>query len=130
MDSSRDSLIGYRNMKGNVAALKSQDNGLTVYVLRYYYQYDEARLPVCTLPVNGCLHVANDLRMSGPAWVHWTFYVERYCLFLKTGLRSRRNPWTGLSRVILFSSYLSQLSVKFDLSDELESFSMRCGQDV
>ncbi|KAG2046473.1 hypothetical protein BDR06DRAFT_922829 [Suillus hirtellus] len=97
---------------------------------RYYYQYDEARLPVCTLPVHGCLHVANDLRMSGPAWVHWTFYVERYCLFLKTGLRSRRNPWSGLSRVILFSSYLSQLSVKFDLSDELESFSMRRGQDI
>jgi len=70
--------------------------------------------------------------MSGPAWAHWTFYVERYCLFLKTGLRSRRDPWSGLSRVVLFASYLSQLSAKFDLSDELESssLSVRRGQDV
>ena len=56
--------------------------------------------------------------------------MERYCLFLKTGLRSRRNPWSGLSRVVLFTSYLSQLNVKFDLSDELESFGLRRGQEV
>ncbi|KIK31997.1 hypothetical protein CY34DRAFT_29486, partial [Suillus luteus UH-Slu-Lm8-n1] len=43
---------------------------------RFYYQHDEARLGTCTLPIHGCLHVAKDLRMCGPAWVHWTFYVE------------------------------------------------------
>jgi hypothetical protein len=69
--------------------------------------------------------------MCGPAWVHWTFYVERYCLFLKTGLRSRRHPWSGLSRVVLFTAYLSQLSFKFDLKEELEDLNLeRRGDEV
>ncbi|KAG1894281.1 uncharacterized protein F5891DRAFT_1131005 [Suillus fuscotomentosus] len=79
---------------------------------RYYYQFKEDRLAVCTLLIHGCLHVAKDLHMCGPAWVHWTFYVEQYCLHLRTGLRSRRHPWSGLSRVVLYTAYLSQLSVK------------------
>ncbi|KAG2039923.1 hypothetical protein BDR03DRAFT_1035314 [Suillus americanus] len=86
----------------------------------YYYQFKEDRLAVCTLPIHGCLHVAKDLRMCGPAWVHWTFYVEQYCLHLRTGLRSRWHPWSGLSHVVLYTAYLSQLSVKFDLQDELK----------
>ncbi|KAG2146056.1 uncharacterized protein EDB93DRAFT_1241095 [Suillus bovinus] len=72
--------------------------------------------------------VHSQLHMCGPAWVHWTFYIERYCLHLRTGLHSRWHPWSGLSRVVLYTAYLSQLSVKFDLQDELKDLNHCCGQ--
>ncbi|KAG2340055.1 hypothetical protein BDR05DRAFT_856809, partial [Suillus weaverae] len=95
---------------------------------RYYYQFKEDRLAVCTLPIHGCLHVAKDLHMCGPAWVHWTFYIKRYCLHLQTCLHSRWHPWSGLSRVVLYTAYLSQLSVKFDLQDELKDLTPQRGE--
>ncbi|KAG2039201.1 hypothetical protein BDR03DRAFT_860381, partial [Suillus americanus] len=77
------------------------------------------------------LHVAKDLHMCGPVWVHWTFYIECYCLFLKTGLHSQQYPWSGLSHVVLVTAYLSQLSVKFDLKKELKDLNLaRHGDEV
>ncbi|KAG0693347.1 hypothetical protein DFH29DRAFT_881512 [Suillus ampliporus] len=69
-----------------------------------------------------------DLHICGPAWVHWTFYVKQYCLHLKTGLHSKWHTWSGLSHVVLYTAYLSQLSSKFDLQDELKDLNPCCGQ--
>jgi len=126
----KDLQLGWRILNGNDTILVYHTYISDIFS-RFYYQHDEARLGTCTLPIHGCLHVAKDLHMCGPAWAHWTFYVERYCLFLKTGLRSRRHPWSGLSRVVLFTAYLSQLSFKFDLKDELDDLNLaRRGDEV
>ncbi|KAF9237742.1 hypothetical protein BU15DRAFT_88589 [Melanogaster broomeanus] len=86
---------------------------------KYYYQYREDRLSCCTLPIHGLLHVAQDIENCGPVWVHWTFFLERYCQLLKTSLRSRRHPWSNLARKVLHVAYLTQINIKYDLTDEL-----------
>ncbi|KAJ7200625.1 hypothetical protein GGX14DRAFT_168794, partial [Mycena pura] len=91
----------------------------------YYYQYCEARLSTCTLTIHGMLHIANDIRFCGPSWVTWTFYMERYCGFLKHGLSSKRFPWSNLNNRILNFAYLEQLRVRYDLSEELSMFEKR-----
>jgi hypothetical protein len=45
--------------------------------------------------------------------------MERFCGILQTGLRSRTHPWSNLSKRNLHMAYLGQLTVKFDLDDEL-----------
>ncbi|KAJ7621835.1 hypothetical protein B0H17DRAFT_1290387 [Mycena rosella] len=92
---------------------------------RYYYQYREDRLRACPLVVHGLLHVVSDIRFCGPSWTTWTFYMERYCGFLKAGLRSRRFPWANLNNRVLNYAYLEQIGSRYDLTDELEIFGRR-----
>lgn len=51
--------------------------------------------------------------------VTWSFYMERYCGFLKRALRSKRNPWQNLDEIVKHFAQLAQLRVKYDLDDEL-----------
>lgn len=51
--------------------------------------------------------------------------MERYCGFLKAGLRSRRFPWANLNNRILHFAYLEQIGVRYDLTDELELYGRR-----
>ncbi|KAJ7188518.1 hypothetical protein C8R46DRAFT_23318 [Mycena filopes] len=92
---------------------------------RFYYQYRADRLSVCLVVVHGMLHVVPDMRFCGPSWTTYTFYMERYCGFLKAGLRSKVHPWANLNNRILNYSYLEQLGVRYDLADELEVFGRR-----
>ena len=86
---------------------------------RYYYQYREDRLSTCLLTVHGLLHIANDIRVCGPMWASWTFYLERYCGKLQEALHSRVYPWSNLNSWILRTSYLQTLAVRYDIEDEL-----------
>ena len=86
---------------------------------RYYYQYHEDRLPTCVLTVHGLLHIAQDIRVCGPMWASWTFYLERFCGILQTGRRSRMYPWSNLNHQILHMAYLQTLAVRYDIDDEL-----------
>ncbi|KAJ7124120.1 hypothetical protein C8R43DRAFT_1147581, partial [Mycena crocata] len=92
---------------------------------RTYYQYKEDRLCACPLVFHGMLHVVPDIRFCGPSWSTWTFYMERYCGFLKAGLRSKRFPWANLNNRILNYAYLEQLGSRYDLADELEIHGLR-----
>ncbi|KAF8138858.1 hypothetical protein EV363DRAFT_1155114 [Boletus edulis] len=97
---------------------------------KFYYQYSTKRLPTCTLPIHGALHVAADIENCGPVWVHWTFFLERYCCFLKSSLQSRRHPWSNLANRVLHCVYLTQVDLKFDLKDELKDFRTRRGDEL
>jgi len=90
-----------------------------LYYHRYYYQYDESRLPACTLPVHGMLHIANDLRQCGPVWTTWTFFLERYCQKFKLALKSRVQPWGNLNREVLYTTYLQQTVLRYDVREEV-----------
>ncbi|KAF7372933.1 hypothetical protein MSAN_00500000 [Mycena sanguinolenta] len=92
---------------------------------RYYYQYREDRLCACPLTIHGMFHVVPDIRFCGPSWTTWTFFMERYCGFLKHGLRSRSQPWANLNNRMLHYAYLEQIAVRYDLTDELAIFGQR-----
>ncbi|KAJ7642387.1 hypothetical protein DFH06DRAFT_1097627 [Mycena polygramma] len=91
----------------------------------YYYQYDEARLCACPLTLHGLVHVPDNLLFCGPGWTTWTFWVERYCGFLKGALRSKKSPWSNLSNITLQRAYLEQLDARFDVTEEIASRSTR-----
>ena len=86
---------------------------------RYYYQYEEDRLPACTLTIHGLLHLASDIRYCGPVWATWVFYIERFAGSLQAAVKSRVHPWSNLSRRNLHLAYLAQLTVKYNLQDDL-----------
>ncbi|KAJ7854394.1 hypothetical protein B0H14DRAFT_3449595 [Mycena olivaceomarginata] len=69
------------------------ESGFAAWVKKYeefYYQYDEARLSACTLPVHALLHVADNIRQIGPMWCHWAFVMERFCGSLVPAVKSRK----------------------------------------
>ena len=55
--------------------------------------------------------------------------MERYCGFLKHALQSRSQPWRNLDERVKALAYRSQLKVKYDLKDELETIQRR-GDDL
>lgn len=87
----------------------------------FYYQYAEERLCACTLTIHGLIHVPDDILFCGPSWTTWTFWMERYCGFLKGALRSKKSPWANLNNIVLHRSYLEQLDALYDVSEELST---------
>ncbi|KAG1744422.1 hypothetical protein EDB19DRAFT_1894563 [Suillus lakei] len=85
----------------------------------YYYQHDESRLPACTLPIHGMLHIADDIRQCRPVWTTWTFFLERYCQKFKTALKSRVQPWGNLNKEVLYTAYLQQMVLRYDVQEEV-----------
>ncbi|KAH9911718.1 uncharacterized protein B0H18DRAFT_1163387 [Fomitopsis serialis] len=85
----------------------------------YYYQYKSERLSFCLLVVHGLLHLVDDIEYAGPMWATWTFYIERFCGFLKSAMKSRRYPWANLNNKAINLAYLEQLNVRYDLQNEL-----------
>jgi hypothetical protein len=71
--------------------------------------------------LHGLLHIAKNIRDTGPVWTAWTFYLERYCGDLKLGIHSKSEPWATLDKRVLYTAYLEQLYARYDLEDELSS---------
>jgi hypothetical protein len=92
--------------------------------IRYYYQHDKSRLPACSLPIHGMLHVADDICQWGPVWTTWTFFLERYCQKFKIALKSRVQPWRNLNKEVLYMMYLQQVVLWYDVQEEV-SLSIR-----
>ncbi|EKM58855.1 uncharacterized protein PHACADRAFT_60508, partial [Phanerochaete carnosa HHB-10118-sp] len=101
----------------------------------YYYQYEDSRLAFCVLTIHGLLHVAPDICVCGPMSATWSWYMERYCGFLKKALLSRKQPWQNLDERVKQFSNLAHLRMKYDLSTELpmerhSSDNVRAGEHV
>ncbi|KAG1902777.1 uncharacterized protein F5891DRAFT_948301 [Suillus fuscotomentosus] len=43
-------------------------------IIRYYYQHDKSRLPACTLPIHGMLHIADDILSIRRDWSQLTMH--------------------------------------------------------
>lgn len=52
--------------------------------------------------------------------VTWSFYMERYCGFLKRALRSRSQPWRNLDERIKHFAYITQIRMRFNLQHDLD----------
>ncbi|EIN12015.1 hypothetical protein PUNSTDRAFT_63385 [Punctularia strigosozonata HHB-11173 SS5] len=99
------------------------------YTLRYSYskifldselrkQIATWRLAICTLPIHGLLHLIDGFLFCGPGWTTWTFYMERFCGYLKDALRSRSQPWSNLNNRILQLAYLNKLAILYTIDDD------------
>ncbi|KAJ7100775.1 hypothetical protein B0H15DRAFT_919926 [Mycena belliarum] len=87
---------------------------------RLYYQYNLERLPVCTLPIHGLLHIAASIRIMGPSWCYWAYPMERFCGSLLPAIKSRRYPWASIDRRILELAQLFQIKAIYSLSTALD----------
>ncbi|KAJ7085256.1 hypothetical protein C8R44DRAFT_836380 [Mycena epipterygia] len=87
---------------------------------RLYYQYKLDRLPVCTLPIYGLLHIAASIRIMGPSWCYWAYPMERFCGSLLPAIKSRRYPWASIDRRILELTQLFQIKAIYSLSTALD----------
>ena len=45
--------------------------------------------------------------------------MEQFCGMLQNSLRSRSRPWSNLNKVLLHCTYLEQLWMHYNLSEEL-----------
>ena len=57
--------------------------------------------------------------LCGPVWTTWTFHMEQFCGMLQNSLHSWSHPWSNLNKVLLHCTYLEQLWMQYDLSEEL-----------
>lgn len=80
---------------------------------RYYYQFQNERLPACNSTPHGLLHVADDALNLGPVWVFWCFLMERFCGSLVAEARSRSNPYPAISTLTLQRSQLQHIFWKY-----------------
>lgn len=92
-------------------------------ICRYYYQYDQIRLPVCVLTHHAVLHIVKGIRKAAPVWALWTFIVERYCGRLAKAVTSRQHPYAVMNRHILETAHLQAITSQFSLQDKLPSHS-------
>ncbi|KAL0563930.1 hypothetical protein V5O48_018126 [Marasmius crinis-equi] len=94
--------------------------GFAEWVLEYkrlYYQCRPEMLPVCTLPIHGLLHLADNIVRAGPVWCHWNFPTERFCGALVRASKSRKNPYASFAWRLLEIARLSQIKLLFNLRD-------------
>ncbi|KAJ6470693.1 hypothetical protein DFH09DRAFT_482565 [Mycena vulgaris] len=99
------------------------ETGMAEWVQEFeklYYQYKLDRLPVCTLPIHGLLHIAPSIRIVGPSWCYWAYPMERFCGSLLPAIKSRRHPWASIDRRILELTQLFQLKAVYSLSTSLD----------
>ncbi|KAJ7097464.1 hypothetical protein C8R44DRAFT_835053 [Mycena epipterygia] len=105
------------------ADIDTIETGMAAWVEEFeklYYQYKLDRLPVCTLPIHGLLHIAPSIRIVGPSWCYWAYPMERFCGSLLPAIKSRRYPWASIDRRILELAQLFQLKAIYSLSKSLD----------
>ncbi|KAJ6453297.1 hypothetical protein C8R47DRAFT_997728 [Mycena vitilis] len=87
---------------------------------KYYYQYDPAYLPVCTLTVHALLHIPDDILNAGPMWCYWNYVTERFVGFLVRSSKSRRNLYASFARRLREIAQNNVIKLKFNLHRELD----------
>lgn len=80
-----------------------------------YYRFKKERLSACTSCIHALLHVPFDIRQTGPVWVNWAYFMERFCGSLVSAVKSRRFPYIALSRRLYHQAQLSHIGIKYDL---------------
>ncbi|KIJ39051.1 hypothetical protein M422DRAFT_175799 [Sphaerobolus stellatus SS14] len=75
---------------------------------------------MCTSCIHALLHVAQDIRETGPGWINWCFGMERFCGTLLKMVKSHSKPYTSMSNFMLYKAQPAQIQLKYDLSSMLE----------
>jgi hypothetical protein len=93
---------------------------MNAFMHRIYFQGNLDRLPVCTLPLHYLLHIAQNIRHSGPVYNYWAFGMERFCGSLLPAVHSRKHPFASLARRTLELAQLFQIKAIYHLAKELD----------
>ncbi|KZW01195.1 hypothetical protein EXIGLDRAFT_666478 [Exidia glandulosa HHB12029] len=81
----------------------------------FFYQYDPARISVCTSIIHYLLHVADSIEAQGPVWVYWAFVMERHCGRIVRAVNSRKHPWASLNYFVLAEAQLQTVKSLYNL---------------
>lgn len=76
-------------------------------------------MQTCTVNVHYLLHVADSIQYIGPVWTYWAFPMERFCSFVGASVKSRRYPWTNISRRIRDVAQLQVIENLYSLHGSL-----------
>ncbi|KAJ7312327.1 hypothetical protein DFH08DRAFT_717812 [Mycena albidolilacea] len=87
---------------------------------KYYYQYNPARLSVCTLTLHAMLHIPDDILNAGPMWCYWNYVTERFVGYLVRSSKSRKNPYASFARRLREIAQNNLIKVKYQLYRELD----------
>ncbi|KAF7334087.1 hypothetical protein MVEN_02314400 [Mycena venus] len=87
---------------------------------RYYYRYDSARLPICTLTLHALLHIPDDILNAGPMWCYWNYITERFVGFLVRSSKSRKNPYASFARRLCDIAQNNVIKLRYHLHDDLD----------
>ena len=68
--------------------------------------------------IHNLLHVAEDIRETGPLWTSWAFFVERYCGSLIPAIKSRLHPYGAIDHQIKRLAQVNHLESVFGLQFE------------
>lgn len=77
-------------------------------------------MQTCTVNVHYLLHVADSIQYIGPVWSYWAFPMERFCSFVGASVKSRRHPWTNISRRLRYVAQLQVIQNIYNLHGSLE----------
>jgi hypothetical protein len=84
-----------------------------------YYRLDPRCASVCPVTIHALLHIAKDIRISGPVWAYWAFPMECFCGHIQRAIRSRCYPWTEIDNYVKHQSQLRIITLRYNLDDQL-----------
>ncbi|KAG8729570.1 hypothetical protein FRC10_003791 [Ceratobasidium sp. 414] len=82
---------------------------------KYYYQYNQARLPACPLTIHALLHMPYYLRRTGPLWASWAFVMERFCGHLLPAIKNCVRPYEHIDNFVQRRAQMHIVSRIYDL---------------
>jgi hypothetical protein len=82
---------------------------------RFYYQYEQTRLPTCPLTIHALLHMPFYIRRTGPLWASWAFVMERFCGYLLPAVKNRVKPYAHLNNYVQRRAQMQIVSRLYDL---------------
>ncbi|KAG9121451.1 hypothetical protein FRC07_002590 [Ceratobasidium sp. 392] len=106
-------LLELTNTTERINQLRVEIAGYVERFEKYYYQYDYDRLPACKLTLHALLHVADDVKLTGPPWASWSFSIERFCRDVTACVLSKVVPYSTVNKHILQISQLSAIAARF-----------------
>jgi hypothetical protein len=76
-------------------------------------------MQTCRVNLHYLLHITDSIQYIGPVWCYWAFPMERFCSFIGAALKSRRHPWTNITRRIRDVTQLQIIRNLYNLHKEL-----------
>ncbi|KIM59027.1 hypothetical protein SCLCIDRAFT_27607 [Scleroderma citrinum Foug A] len=78
---------------------------------QFYYQHNPTRIATCPITIHALLHIADSIEATGPVWTSWAFPMERFCGSLQPAIKSRRHPYTSISKHVMDKAHLTQVQL-------------------
>lgn len=105
----------YERLVSSTLSIDLLDANALMLANRLYYQYQQTRLPTCTLTIHALLHLPYYIRQTGPLWASWAFVMERFCGHLLPAVKSNVRPYETLDNYIQRRAQMQIVSIVYDM---------------